>query len=92
MVVVLFDALTTPDDNEIFMGQPTWRSDHAFEFAKQRAMAFLRHANPDARIALYGLDEKLTVLSDFSADRGQLLAALQAYHPVGMGSGMHGRR
>jgi len=82
MVVVLFDALGTADGTEYFASQPTWMSRQAFAFARQHALRFLRHVNPDERVALYGLDSHLRVLSDFTSDRARLLAALRSYNPV----------
>lgn len=81
MVVVLLDALNTADGTEYYSGQPTWTSNHAFAFSKQRAVAFLNQVHPGTLVALYGLDRTLRVLSDFSADRSQLLTALRNYTP-----------
>ncbi|MGH9392758.1 MAG: VWA domain-containing protein, partial [Terriglobales bacterium] len=82
MVVVLFDALNTADGTEYSFNQPTWRASHSFALAKQGALRYLAHLDPNARVALYGLDTQLRVLSDFTSNRNHLLAALRAYNPA----------
>jgi len=86
MVVVLFDALDSPDGTEcVTDGRrppvPVFTSSHSFALAKRGALRFLAQLDPRAHVALYGLDTRLRVLADFTNSRGQLVAALRAYRP-----------
>jgi VWFA-related protein len=84
MVVVLLDAINSADGTERVAGTPAWTSSMSFALAKRSTRQFLDKMPPGLSVALYGLDERLRVLSDFTTDRQQLLAALQAYGPATM--------
>lgn len=89
MVVVLLDAINSADGTEHSGGAPAWTSSMSFALAKHGAQQFLEKMPAGLSVALYGLDERLRVLSDFTTDRQQLLAALKAYSPAtlqGIGS------
>lgn|GEM_PF-936638 len=82
MVVVLLDAINSADGTERVTGTPAWTSSMSFALAKRSTRQFLEKMPPGLSVALYGLDERLRVLSDFTTDRQLLLAALQAYGPA----------
>jgi VWFA-related protein len=84
MVVVLLDAINSADGTQraVGTGTPAWTSSKSFALAKHGAQQFLEKMPPGLTVALYGLDERLRVLSDFTTDRQQLLAALKAYGPA----------
>lgn len=82
MVVVLLDAVNSADGTDYNLnGSPVWMSSMSFAMAKRGAQDFLKRMPEGLSVALYGLDERLRVLSDFTTDRQQLLAALKAYGP-----------
>ncbi|HET9783380.1 MAG TPA: VWA domain-containing protein [Terriglobales bacterium] len=82
MVVVLLDAINSADGTDYNLnGSPEWMSSMSFAMAKRGAQEFLKRMPEGLSVALYGLDERLRVLSDFTADRQQLLTALKAYGP-----------
>ena len=58
---------------------PLWMEDHALASAKQHLMDFLSGLDPNDRIAIYGLTDKLHVLCDFTCNREQLLAVVSKY-------------
>lgn len=81
VTIVLLDNLNTligsaPTPYET---TPFWMEDHALANAKQHLMAFLKDLDPNDRIAIYGLTDKLHVLCDFTCNRQQLLAVVSKY-------------
>jgi VWFA-related protein len=81
VTIVLLDNLNTlvgsaPTPYET---TPFWMEDHALANAKQHLMAFLKELDPNDRIAIYGLTDKLHVLCDFTCTREQLLAVVSKY-------------
>jgi len=82
MVVVLLDAHDSPDGVECVNGIPAFSSSHSMELAKNGALAYLARLDSRAQVALYGLDTRLHVLSDFTTNRARLLALLRAYRPA----------
>lgn len=81
VTIVLLDNLNTlvgsaPTPYET---TPFWMEDHALANAKQHLMDFLKDLDPNDRIAIYGLTDKLHVLCDFTCNREQLLAVLSKY-------------
>lgn len=58
---------------------PYWLEDHALANAKQHLMAFLKDLDPNDRIAIYGLTDRLHVLCDFTCSRQQLLEVVSKY-------------
>ncbi|MGH9736924.1 MAG: VWA domain-containing protein [Candidatus Acidiferrales bacterium] len=58
---------------------PFWLEDHALSNAKQHLMAFLKDLDPNDRIAIYGLTDRLHVLCDFTCSRQQLLGVVSKY-------------
>lgn len=65
ITVVLLDALNTDS------------SDQAF--ANQRVVKFLQQLQPQDRLALYTLGNRLRILHDFTSDASSLVAALKDY-------------
>lgn len=81
VTIVLLDNLNTligsaPAPYET---TPFWMEDHALANAKQHLMDFLKGLDPNDRIAIYGLTDKLHVLCDFTCSREQLLAVVSRY-------------
>jgi VWFA-related protein len=81
VTVVLLDRLNTlaGGGNEAYEDSPAWLEDHALGFAKQQLVRFVKEMQPQDRVAVYSLAETLTVLSDFTGDRDQLLQVLNHY-------------
>lgn len=82
VVVILLDQLNSTLGTEYDQGEPAYVQAGAFQFAKNQLVQFVRSLPPDDRVALYGLSRRLTLLSDFTGDRTQLLAALKSYKPA----------
>lgn len=81
VTIVLLDNLNTlvgsaPAPYET---TPFWMEDHALANAKQHLMDFLKDLDPNDRIAIYGLTDKLHVLCDFTCNREQLLTVVSKY-------------
>jgi VWFA-related protein len=81
VTIVLLDNLNTlvgsaPTPYET---TPFWMEEHALANAKQHLMEFLKDLDPNDRIAIYGLTDKLHVLCDFTCNREQLLAVVSKY-------------
>lgn len=81
MVVVLFDALDSTDAVECVNGRPAFTSGHSLQLAKNGALAYLGKLDPRVRVALFGLDARLRVLSDFTTDHARQVDLLRAYKP-----------
>jgi VWFA-related protein len=81
VTVVLLDRLNTLSGGgtEAWENSPAWVEDHALGFAKQQLIRFVEKMEPKDRVAIYSLAESLTVLSDFTGDRDQLLQVLNNY-------------
>jgi VWFA-related protein len=81
VTVVLLDNLNTlvgsaPGPYET---TPFWLEDVALANAKQHLTEFLKQLDPNDRIAIYGLTDRVHVLCDFTCDREQLLAVASKY-------------
>jgi VWFA-related protein len=81
VTVILLDNLNTLSGTAPlpYEDTPFWLEDHALANAKQHLIEFLKHADPNDRIAIYGLARSLHVLCDFTCDRDQLLAVVGRY-------------
>src|SRR5229473_5635416 len=76
-VILLFDGINTPVENQIVV--------------RQRMLKFLAdHFDPRMRIAVFLLGNDLTVLQDFTSDPALLTAALQKYRSQGSAAGRMG--
>jgi VWFA-related protein len=81
VTIVLLDNLNTlvgsaPTPYET---TPFWLEDLALANAKQHLMEFLKQLDPNDRIAIYGLTDRLHVLCDFTCNSEQLLAVVSKY-------------
>lgn len=81
VTIVLLDNLNTlygssPDNNET---TPFWTEDLALKNAENHLVKFIGEMKPQDRVAIYALRGSLSVLSDFTTDREQLLALLKKY-------------
>lgn len=65
ITVILLDALNTPFSNQAF--------------ANGRLLRFLQQLQPQDRVALYTLGNRLKILHDFTSDASSLVAALKDY-------------
>lgn len=81
VTIVLLDNLNTLTGSAPgpYETTPFWLEDLALANAKQHLVAFLKKADPNDRIAIYGLSGSLHVLCDFTCDRNQLLAVVSKY-------------
>jgi hypothetical protein len=81
VTIVLLDNLNTLSGTAPMPYEtvPFWLEDHALANAKQHLTEFLKHADPNDRIAIYGLAHSLHVLCDFTCNRDQLLAVVSKY-------------
>ncbi len=68
VTVILFDALNTPVENQMY--------------ARQELQNFMKSLQPQDRIALYMLGKKLNVLFDFTADAGEITRTLERFRGV----------
>lgn len=71
VTIVLLDNLNTLTGSAPlpYETTPFWLEDLALANAKQHLVAFLKKADPNDRIAIYGLSGSLHVLCDFTCDR-----------------------
>ncbi|MGH9736005.1 MAG: VWA domain-containing protein [Candidatus Acidiferrales bacterium] len=83
VTVVLLDNLNTLTGGAPlpYETTPFWLEDLALANAKQHLVAVLKQADPNDRIAIYGLSGSLHVLCDFTCGRDQLLAVVSKYDP-----------
>lgn len=81
VTIVLLDRLNTlaTGNTAAWEDRPTWLDDHALAYAKEHLIEFVKQMDARDRVAIYSLAESLTVLSDFSNDREQLLRILSGY-------------
>ena len=56
-----------------------WMEDLALQNARAQLVEFVKTLDPRDRVAIYGLRDRLHVLSDFTNNRAQLLAILKKY-------------
>src|SRR6266446_10295403 len=76
-VILLFDGINTPVENQIVV--------------RQQMLKFMaEHFDPHMRIAVFLLGNELTVLQDFTSDPVLLTAALQKYRSQGSAAGRMG--
>lgn len=81
VTVVLLDRLNTLTSNapSAWEDNAKWSEAQALAYAKQQLVKFVKQMDPKDRVAIYSLAQSLTVLSDFTGDREQLLQALNSY-------------
>lgn len=81
VTIVLLDGLNTlmTGNTSAWEERPTWADDHALAYAKEHLTDFVKQMDSKDRVAIYSLAESLTVLSDFTSDREQLLRILNGY-------------
>jgi VWFA-related protein len=81
ITIVLLDNLNTLSGNghEGYETSPSWMEDLALSNAKAHLIEFIKTLDPKDRVAIYGLNENLHILSDFTSDRDRLLAILKNY-------------
>ncbi len=81
ITIVLLDNLNTLSGNghQGYETGPWWMEDLALSNAKSHLIEFIKTLDPQDRVAIYGLSDTLHVLSDFTSDRGRLLAILKNY-------------
>jgi len=81
VTVVLLDRLNTLSSPGTigYESMPAWFEDHALGYAKEHLVEFVKQMDARDRVAIYSLARSLTVLSDFSGDRDQLLRVLNGY-------------
>jgi VWFA-related protein len=81
VTIVLLDGLNTlvTGNTSAYEERPTWADDHALAYAKEHLMDFVKGMDSKDRVAIYSLAESLSVLSDFTNDREQLLRILNGY-------------
>lgn len=82
VTIVLLDNLnalygSTPESK--YESTPYWMEDLALQNARAHLIQFIKQLQPQDRIAIYGLRHTLTVLCDFTSDRGQLLSIVKNY-------------
>jgi VWFA-related protein len=84
--VVLLDNLnalygSAPEAKEV---APYWLEDLSLQNAKNHLIEFIKGLQPQDRVAIYSLRDRLHVLCDFTSDRGQLLSVLNDYDTTPM--------
>lgn len=81
VTIVLLDNLNTLSGSapQNYETAPFWLEDHALANAKHHLIEFLKRADSRDRIAIYGLNQSLHVLCDFTCNRDQLLAVVSKY-------------
>ena len=81
VTVVLLDRLNTltATGTDAWEDTPKWLEAHSLGYAKQQLVKFVQQMDPKDRVAIYSLSQSLTVLSDFTGDREQLLRVLNNY-------------
>jgi VWFA-related protein len=81
VTIVLLDNLNTLIGSApaAYETTPFWLEDLALANAKQHLMEFLKQLDPNDRIAIYGLTDRVHVLCDFTCDREHLLAVASKY-------------
>ena len=81
VTIVLLDNLNTLYGSAptIFENTPYWMEDHALANAKAHLLEYLRKIDEVDRVAIYGLNDTLHVLCDFTSDRSRLLSVVENY-------------
>jgi hypothetical protein len=71
VTIILLDHLNTLTGSAPtpYETTPFWLEDHALANAKQHLMEFVKQLQPNDRIAIYGLTDRLHVLCDFTCGR-----------------------
>ncbi|MBV8205731.1 MAG: hypothetical protein JO041_02985, partial [Acidobacteria bacterium] len=84
VTLILLDNLNTLSSSspQPYETTPFWVEDHALANAKHHLIEFLKGLDSANRIAIYGLNETLSVLCDFTCTRDQLVAAVTRYDPA----------
>lgn len=82
VTVVLLDNLNTlygSSPESQYESTPHWLEDLALQNARNHLVQFIQQLEPDDRVAIYSLRDRLTVLCDFTSNRDQLLTILKKY-------------
>jgi VWFA-related protein len=81
VTIVLLDNLNTLSGNghQGYETGPYWMEDLALSNAKAHLIEFIKTLDPKDRVAIYGLNDNLYVLSDFTSERDRLLGILKNY-------------
>jgi VWFA-related protein len=82
VTVVLLDNLNTlygSSAESQYEQTPYWLEDLALQNARTHLIEFIQQLQPQDRVAIYSLRDRLHVLSDFTNNRDQLLAILKNY-------------
>ena len=80
VTIVLLDNLNTLTGAPVpYEDTPYWLEAHALANAKQHLIEFLKHRDPNDRIAIYGLRQRLHVLCDFTCNEDELMAVVSKY-------------
>ena len=88
VTVVLLDRLNTLTSTgaDVWEDSAKWSEAHALGYAKQQLVKFVEKMDPKDRVAIYSLGRSLSVLSDFTGDRDQLLQLLNGYRATSLSS------
>lgn len=88
VTVVLLDRLNTLTSTgaDAWEDNPTWLEAHALGYAKGQLVKFVKQMDPKDRVAIYSLADSLTVLSDFTGERDQLIQVLDRYRATSVTS------
>ena len=82
VTIVLLDNLNTlygSAPESPYESTSYWLEDLALQNGKNHLLQFVQQLQPEDRIAIYSLRNRLSVLSDFTNNRDQLLAILKKY-------------
>jgi VWFA-related protein len=87
VTVILLDRLNTMIGGTAANAEtPLFSSDLALSNAKQHLVRYLDELDPQQRVAIYSLDQRITVLSDFTGDRARLKSILENYRATSITS------
>jgi VWFA-related protein len=88
VTVVLLDRLNTLTSTgaDVFEDNPKWLEAQALSYAKQQLVKFVKEMDSKDRVAIYSLAQSLSVLSDFTGEREQLLQILNGYSATSLTS------
>jgi VWFA-related protein len=87
VTVILLDRLNTMIGGTAANAEtPLFSSDLALSSAKRHLVTYLDELDPQQRVAIYSLGERITVLSDFTGDRARLKSILENYRATSITS------
>jgi VWFA-related protein len=82
VTIVLLDNLNTlygSSPESQYESTPYWIEDLALQNARAHLIEFIHQLQPQDRVAIYSLRDRLNVLCDFTSNRDQLFAILKKY-------------